>query len=85
VVIGFDIRLTEKNEPAGTILFNGREWDVYDDELPLYMNDFAETGNRKSSCRVREEKSSILVEYGEYSLLATDVIAYLGGTFLEIQ
>jgi len=25
------------------------------------------------------------VEYGEYSLLATDVIAYLGGTFLEIQ
>jgi len=67
VVIGFDIRLTEKNEPAGTILFNGREWDVYDDELPLYMNDFSETGNRNSSCRVREEKSSILAGYGEYS------------------
>jgi len=66
-VIGFDIRLTEKNEPAGTILFNGREWDVYDDELPLYMNDFSETGNRNSSCRVREEKSSILAGYGEYS------------------
>lgn len=65
VVIGFDIRLTEKKEPAGTILLNGREWKIYQDELPLYVEDFAEL--EYSDCsREAREKSSILASYGEY-------------------
>lgn len=66
-VFVFDISLTGKKEPVGTILFNGREWDVYKDELPLYVSDFAEVEGSNSSCRARVEKSSVLAEYGEYS------------------
>lgn len=65
VVIGFDIRLTEKKEPAGTILLNGKEWKIYQDALPLYVEDFAETGYSGSS-RESREQSSFLVGYGDY-------------------
>jgi len=65
VVIAFDINLTEKKEPAGTILVNGREWKVYQDALPLYVEDFAETEFSNCSREAREQ-SSILVGYGEY-------------------
>ena len=65
VIFGFDIRLTEKKEPAGTILLNGREWKIYQDTLPLSVEDFAETGFYKSSREAREQ-SSVLVSYGDY-------------------
>ena len=65
-VLIFDISLTEKKEPIGTILVNGRDWKVYQDTLPLYVEDFAEQEYSNSSCEARE-KSSILAGYGEYS------------------
>jgi len=65
VVIGFDVSLTEKKEPVGTILVNGMEWKIYQDELPLLVEDFSDIGY-KSSSRKAEEQSSILAGYGEY-------------------
>ena len=65
VAIGFDVRLTGKKEPVGTILVNGREWKIYQDELPLLVEDFSDIGY-KSSSRKAEEQSSILAGYGEY-------------------
>lgn len=65
VIIGFDISLTGKKEPAGTILINGKEWKIYQDTLPLYVEDFAETGFNGSSREAREQ-SSFLAGYGDY-------------------
>lgn len=65
VLIGFDIRLTEKREETGTILINGREWKVYQDTLPLYIADFAEPKFNNRSCEARVQ-SSFLASYGEY-------------------
>ncbi|MBR6643511.1 MAG: DUF2812 domain-containing protein [Lachnospiraceae bacterium] len=64
-VMVFDISLTGKKEPAGTILLNGKEWKIYQDTLPLYVEDFAETGYSGSSREAREQ-SSFLVGYGDY-------------------
>jgi len=65
VVLGFDISLTEKKEPVGTILLNGKEWKIYQDNLPLYVKDFAENGYGGSSRKAREQ-STFLVDYGDY-------------------
>lgn len=65
VIFSFDIRLTEKKEPSGTILVNGREWNIYQDELPLYVNDFDVQQYSDSSCVAREQES-FLVGYGDY-------------------
>ncbi len=65
VIIGFDISLTGKKEPDGTILLNGKEWKIYQDTLPLYVEDFAETGYSGSSREAREQ-SSFLAGYGDY-------------------
>lgn len=64
-VMVFDISLTGKREPAGTILLNGREWKIYQDTLPLYVEDFAETGYSHSSKEAREQ-TSFLAGYGDY-------------------
>ena len=64
-VLVFDISLEEKKEPVGTILVNGREWEIYQDTLPLYVEDFAEAKDNSSS-RATTEKTSFLAEYGEY-------------------
>ncbi|MBQ8633961.1 MAG: DUF2812 domain-containing protein [Lachnospiraceae bacterium] len=64
-VMVFDISLTGKKEPAGTILLNGKEWKIYQDTLPLYVEDFAETRYSGSSSKAREQ-SSFLVGYGDY-------------------
>lgn len=64
-VFAFDINLSDEKEPIGTILLNGREWEVFQDHLPLYVKDFAETEFSDSSREAREQ-SSILAGYGEY-------------------
>ena len=65
LVFSFDIRLTKERTPEDIILVNGREWETYQDTLPLYVKDFAETDFNNSSREARE-KSSFLVGYGEY-------------------
>ena len=65
VVLGLNIRLTEKQKPVDTILVNGREWKIYQDTLPLTIEDFSEPEFNGSSREARE-KSSILAGYGEY-------------------
>jgi len=64
-VFAFDISLTEKKEPVGTILVNVRTWHIYKDRLPLYINDFDEQQYSDNSCEAREQ-SSFLVSYGDY-------------------
>ncbi len=65
LILGFDIRLTQKPEAVDTILVNGREWEIYQDALPLYVEDFAAPEFSYSS-REAKEKSSFLAGYGEY-------------------
>ena len=65
VIMGFDIPLTKKHEPVDTILVNGREWKIYQDTLPLYINDFIPSESKSNSCKAREQ-SGILVEFGDY-------------------
>ncbi len=66
LLIGFDIRLTEKREAVDVILVNGREWEVYQDTLPLYVEDLEETKHTGSSCEAKEQ-ATFLVGYGDYS------------------
>lgn len=40
MVLIFDVRLTEKREAVDVILVNGREWEIYQDTLPLHVADF---------------------------------------------
>lgn len=65
LILGFDLSLTEKRAAVDSIWVNGKEWKVYQDTLPLLVEDFAENLYSASS-RKAKEQSSILASYGEY-------------------
>jgi len=65
LIFVFDVRLTQKPEAVDIILVNGREWEIYQDTLPLYVEDFA-TSEFSYSSREAKEQSSFLTGYGEY-------------------
>ena len=66
VILMADISLTKDRKAVDSILVNGREWEIYQDELPLYVKDLAEIELSSNSCEAREQ-STFLVGYGDYS------------------
>lgn len=65
VILGLDIGLTTERKPVKTMKINGIEWDIYQDKLPLYAEEFTDTEFVESSCHA-EETSSFLASNGEY-------------------
>ena len=53
--------LRHKNhKPVTTYEYDGWTFEVYEDELPLYLEDLMEVGEKKYSCKKDEKKSFVL-------------------------
>lgn len=65
VILVLDFGLTTERKPVKTMEVNGMEWDIYQDTLPLYAEEFTDIDFAESSCHA-EETSSFLASNGEY-------------------
>ncbi|MBP3611424.1 MAG: DUF2812 domain-containing protein [Lachnospiraceae bacterium] len=66
VVLKSGIHLDGEKEPVSVYEVLGREWKVYNEEIPLRIEDFMAAEYEASSCEA-EETSSILLRLGEYN------------------
>lgn len=64
VIIGSGITLTEDSQPVGTYEYNGRIRDIYDDPLPLVIEDLMEAEGRWS--KERDHQQTGLLSFTEY-------------------
>ena len=64
VVINTDISLTKHNKPVGSYEYHGRQHDIFDDPLPLNIEDLMDMEGRWSRERTHQETG--LISYTEY-------------------
>lgn len=63
--IGIHFHLMDESKPVDTCQRYGREWDVYDDELPLELEDLMDTGNMAYS-KEKQGASSPMATWCDY-------------------
>ncbi len=65
VYIAIRFHLTQPSRPVGTYEMYGRTWDVYDNDLPLEVEDLVDT-DQKNWSRDKEGSSSLFASYYDY-------------------
>ena len=64
VIIGSDITLTKDSQPVGSYEYHGRIWDIYDDSLPLEIEDLMEMDGKWS--KEKDHQETGLISFAEY-------------------
>lgn len=65
LVMKFDWDMSKEPQIVDVYEIDGSPWAIYEEELPLYAEDFMDIDYTKRSCYAKET-SSLFLEYGEY-------------------